>query len=77
VAGSDFEVQPQQTASIPIGLTPLGVRLVSGPDGYRGYVLLSLKDYGLALPSTPTGPPASDQFVYLRLLCLVACLANG
>jgi hypothetical protein len=67
VAGSDFTVQPRQTASISIGLTGLGERLVSRPGGFRGFLLLTLKDYGRMSPATPGHPNMFFQNVYLRL----------
>jgi hypothetical protein len=47
VAGSDFSVPPQRTASIDVATTALGDRLVrSSSAGYRGSLHIMLKGYG-------------------------------
>jgi hypothetical protein len=48
VAGSDFSVDPDQTADVPIALTPMGQQLVQAPDGYTGNVYITLQGYGRA-----------------------------
>ncbi len=66
LAGSDFKVANQQTATIEVGLTKLGKRLVAAPGGYRSSVLISLKDHGMVTPSTAAG--ADQAVVFLRLV---------
>lgn len=46
LAGSDIAVGAESTTSVPIGLTPLGERLIQTNGSYGGYVFVLLKGYG-------------------------------
>jgi hypothetical protein len=50
VAGGDFKIAPQATATVPVGLTPLGARLVAPPGGFKGSVIASVENYGMLTP---------------------------
>jgi hypothetical protein len=64
VAGSDFQVPAGSAATIRVGMTPLGMRLVSATNGYRAEIQVLLKGYSdLGYVITNHSPTASIRLV--------------
>jgi hypothetical protein len=53
VAGSNFRVDANRTAAVPVGMTEVGKRLVRPGGGYQGVLWILLKGHG---PVPNTGP---------------------